>query len=105
VWQVVDARERPDVLDSPDGPDGFGPGLCWAACEGCGAREHIEAPVLVLRPGAAVPALFATSVAELQADASATAAGLVDRAADCCPSRSPAMCTGTWPTPRRRAGN
>lgn len=101
VWQVVDARERPDVLDSPDGPDGFGPGLCWAACEGCGAREHIEAPVLVLRPGAAVPALFATSVAELQGDASATAAGLVDRAARAGAFRGAPFAAQVIPLPRR----
>ncbi|QLJ02668.1 CHAT domain-containing protein [Streptomyces sp. NEAU-sy36] len=80
VWRVVDSRERGDVLESPDGPDGFGYGLCWVDCPGCGTRAHIEAPVLVLRAGAVVPALFATSVAELQRDATASAAALVEEA-------------------------
>ncbi|GGR57821.1 CHAT domain-containing protein [Streptomyces sp. MBT70] len=80
VWRVVDSRERGDVLESPDGPDGFGRGLCWVDCPGCGTRAHIEAPVLVLRAGAVVPSLFATSVAELQRDPTASAAALVEEA-------------------------
>ncbi|MGM9442307.1 CHAT domain-containing protein [Streptomyces murinus] len=80
VWRIVDSRERADVLESPDGPDGFGPGLHWADCPGCGARAQVEAPVLVLRAGAFVPSLFATSVAELQRDATASAAVLVEEA-------------------------
>ncbi|MFJ8093155.1 CHAT domain-containing protein [Streptomyces griseofuscus] len=80
VWRIVDSRERADVLESPDGPDGFGPGLHWADCPGCGARAQVEAPVLVLRAGAFVPSLFATSVAELQRDATASAAALVEEA-------------------------
>ncbi|MFH9938807.1 CHAT domain-containing protein [Streptomyces murinus] len=80
VWRIVDSRERADVLESPDGPDGFGPGLHWAGCPGCGARAQVEAPVLVLRAGAFVPSLFATSVAELQRDATASAAALVEEA-------------------------
>ncbi|MEW2623942.1 CHAT domain-containing protein [Streptomyces sp. NPDC048106] len=80
VWRIVDSRERGDVLESPDGPDGFGSGLCWVDCPGCGTRAHIEAPVLVLRAGAVVPSLFATSVAELQRDATASATALVEEA-------------------------
>lgn len=80
VWRIVDSRERADVLESPDGPDGFGPGLHWATCPGCGSRAQVEAPVLVLRAGAFVPSLFATSVAELQRDATASAAALVEEA-------------------------
>ncbi|MFJ2169203.1 CHAT domain-containing protein [Streptomyces griseofuscus] len=80
VWRIVDSRERADVLESPDGPYGFGPGLHWADCPGCGARTQVEAPVLVLRAGAFVPSLFATSVAELQRDATASAAALVEEA-------------------------
>ncbi|MGQ4511796.1 CHAT domain-containing protein [Streptomyces sp. DW26H14] len=76
----MDSRERADVLESHDGPDGFGPGLHWAACPDCGAKEQIEAPVLVLRAGTLVPSLFATSVAELQRDATASAAALVEEA-------------------------
>ncbi|TGZ16699.1 hypothetical protein DV517_16720 [Streptomyces sp. S816] len=80
VWRIVDSRERADVLESPDGPDGFGPGLHWADCPGCGSQAQVEAPVLVLRAGAFVPSLFATSVAELQRDATASAAALVEEA-------------------------
>ncbi|EFL27529.1 LigA protein [Streptomyces himastatinicus ATCC 53653] len=80
VWRIVDSRERADVLESRDGPDGFGPGLHWVGCPGCGTRAHIEAPVLVLRAGALVPSLFATSVAELQHDATASATALVEEA-------------------------
>ncbi|MEU6462597.1 CHAT domain-containing protein, partial [Streptomyces sp. NPDC046976] len=80
MWRIVDSRERADVLESPDGPDGFGPGLHWAGCPGCGARTQVEAPVLVLRAGAFVPSLFATSVAELRRDATASAAALVEEA-------------------------
>ncbi|BBC94709.1 CHAT domain-containing protein [Streptomyces griseofuscus] len=80
VWRIVDSRERADVLESPDGPYGFGPGLHWADCPGCGARTQVEAPVLVLRAGAFVPSLFATSVAELQRDATASAAAMVEEA-------------------------
>ncbi|GAA2500345.1 hypothetical protein GCM10023100_37170 [Actinocorallia cavernae] len=80
MWRIVDSRERADVLESPDGPDGFGPGLHWADCPGCGSRAQVEAPVLVLRAGAFVPSLFATSVAELQRDATASAAALVEEA-------------------------
>ncbi|MFF8992370.1 hypothetical protein ACF09H_21020 [Streptomyces sp. NPDC014983] len=77
---MVDSRERGDVLESPGGPDGFGNGLSWVDCPGCGTRAHIEAPVLVLRAGAVVPSLFATSVAELRQDATASAAALVEEA-------------------------
>ncbi|GLX49995.1 hypothetical protein Shyhy01_29450 [Streptomyces hygroscopicus subsp. hygroscopicus] len=80
VWRVVDSRERGDVLESPGGPDGYRDGLCWVDCPDCGTREHIEAPVLVLRAGAVVPSLFATSVAELRRDATASAAALVEEA-------------------------
>ncbi|WP_018546539.1 CHAT domain-containing protein [Streptomyces sp. LaPpAH-108] len=80
MWRIVDSRERADVLESRDGPDGFGPGLHRADCPGCGTRAPVEAPVLVLRSGAFVPSLFATSVAELQRDATASAATLVEEA-------------------------
>jgi CHAT domain-containing protein len=80
VWRIVDSRERADVLESRDGPDGFGPGLHWAGCPDCGTRAHVEAPVLVLRAGELVPSLFATSVAELQHDVTASAAALVEEA-------------------------
>ncbi|MER7466587.1 CHAT domain-containing protein [Streptomyces sp. NPDC097981] len=62
VWRVIDARERADVLAAP--VPGV-PGVSWADCPVCGTRTHIEAPLLVLRPGAAAPLLLAVSVAEL----------------------------------------
>ncbi|WP_267892834.1 CHAT domain-containing protein [Streptomyces sp. NBRC 110028] len=80
MWRIVDSRERADVLESRGGLDRFGPGLHWAGCPGCGTRAHVEAPVLVLRAGTLVPSLFATSVAELQHDATASAAALVEEA-------------------------
>ncbi|MEU2712963.1 CHAT domain-containing protein [Streptomyces sp. NPDC007205] len=80
MWHIVDGRERADVVESPGTPDGFGPGLCRVDCPGCGTLAYIEAPLLVLRPGATVPVLFATSVMDLQQDATATAAGLLAQA-------------------------
>ncbi|MDH6697500.1 tetratricopeptide (TPR) repeat protein [Streptomyces sp. MAA16] len=80
VWRIVDSRERADVLESRDGPDGFGPGLHCVDCPDCGTRAHVEAPLLVLRTATPVPSLFATSVAELQHDATASAAALVEEA-------------------------
>ncbi|MFF7082090.1 CHAT domain-containing protein [Streptomyces lavendulae] len=41
------------------------PGVSWVDCPVCGTRAHIEAPLLVLRPGASAPLLLAVSVAEL----------------------------------------
>ncbi|MCN9242154.1 CHAT domain-containing protein [Streptomyces sp. RY43-2] len=82
MWHVVDGRERADVLEEHGTPpDGFEPGLCWVDCPGCGSPAPIEAPLLVLRPHASAPMLFATSVAELQQDATATATELVAQAA------------------------
>ncbi|MEK8174451.1 hypothetical protein NKH77_51935 [Streptomyces sp. M19] len=64
---------------APMGRTGLGPD-----CTGRTARlrdpAHVEAPVLVLRAGALVPSLFATSVAELQRDATVSAATLVEEA-------------------------
>lgn len=80
VWRIVDSRERADILERRDGPDGFGPGLHWVGCTDCGTRAHVEVPVLVLQTGALVPSLFATSVTELQHDATASAAALVEEA-------------------------
>ncbi|MFG2664066.1 CHAT domain-containing protein [Streptomyces sp. NPDC048387] len=62
VWRVIDARERADVLAAP--VPGV-PGVSWVDCPACGTRTHIEAPLLVLRPGTAAPLLLAVSVAEL----------------------------------------
>ncbi|MEU6992770.1 CHAT domain-containing protein [Streptomyces sp. NPDC046465] len=75
VWRIVDARERPDALAAP-GP----PGLSWADCPGCGARAGIDAPLLVLRPGATAPLLLATSLAELRDDPSPSALALLGEA-------------------------
>ncbi|MCM3805958.1 CHAT domain-containing protein [Streptomyces sp. DR7-3] len=74
VWRIVDARERADVLKS------LGPGMSWVDCSGCGARAYIDAPLLVLRPGAVAPLLLALAVAELQDDPSQIAASLLEEA-------------------------
>jgi hypothetical protein len=101
VWRIVDGRERADVLAGPDAPDGFGPGLSWVDCPGCGTRGHIEAPLLVLRPGATVPVLFATSVAELRQDPTATAAALVEQARRAGAFDGPEFGVQAIPLPRR----
>ncbi|KJY41869.1 LigA protein [Streptomyces sp. NRRL B-1568] len=101
VWRIVDGRERADILKSPGGPDRFAPGLCWLDCPGCGTRAYIEAPLLVLRPGASVRVLFATSVAELQQDATATAAALVEQARQAGAFRSAEFAGEAITLPRR----
>jgi CHAT domain-containing protein len=101
VWRIVDARERADVLESPDGPDAFGPGLCWVDCPGCGARAYIEAPLLVLRPGMTAPLLYATSVTELQQDVTAAAAGLLEQAERAGAFRGRPFAGEVIPLPRR----
>ncbi|MFE0177524.1 CHAT domain-containing protein [Streptomyces sp. NPDC059002] len=74
VWRVVDARERADVLAEP------GKGLSWLDCPGCGARAYIDAPLLVLRPGAVAPLLLALSLAELRGDPSPSVTTLLGEA-------------------------
>ncbi|MBB4921963.1 CHAT domain-containing protein [Kitasatospora kifunensis] len=56
------------------------PGVSWLDCPSCGAREHIEAPLLVLRPGVTAPLLLAVSVAELQGARPESAALLLEEA-------------------------
>ncbi|MDX2678274.1 CHAT domain-containing protein [Streptomyces sp. NY05-11A] len=101
VWRIVDARERADVLRSPGDPEGFGPGLTWVDCPDCGARAHIEAPVLVLRPGTTAPALYATSVTELQGDVTTSALALLEQAASAGAFRGDPVAGQVIPLPRR----
>ncbi|GGV21952.1 hypothetical protein GCM10010245_36900 [Streptomyces spectabilis] len=96
VWRVVDARERADVLEGP------GPGVAWVDCPGCGTRAHVEAPLLVLRPGAAAPLLYATSMAELQDGPPEFAVALLEEAAAAGAFRDDDVFTGkAIPLPRR----
>ncbi|MGW5861453.1 CHAT domain-containing protein [Streptomyces sp. NPDC055239] len=74
VWRIVDARERADVLEVP------GPGVSWMNCPACGAKAYVDAPLLVLRPGAAAPLLIGLSVAELRGDPSQPAVSLLEEA-------------------------
>ncbi|MFG2115670.1 hypothetical protein ACGFRB_24085 [Streptomyces sp. NPDC048718] len=74
AWRIIDARERADVLTSP------APGVSWLDCPVCGTRTHIEAPLLVLRPGRVAPLLLAVSVAELQHGAPPSAPSLLEQA-------------------------
>lgn len=74
AWRIIDARERADVLTAP------APGVSWLDCPVCGTRTHIEAPLLVLRPGRVAPLLLAVSVAELQHGAPPSAPPLLEQA-------------------------
>ncbi|MFE6104688.1 CHAT domain-containing protein [Streptomyces laurentii] len=74
AWRIIDARERADVLTAP------APGVTWLDCPVCGTRTHIEAPLLVLRPGRVAPLLLAVSVAELQHGAPPSAPSLLEQA-------------------------
>ncbi|MFI5798152.1 CHAT domain-containing protein [Streptomyces sp. NPDC051677] len=102
AWRIVDARERADVLESPGDPEGFGPGLSWVDCPDCGARAHIEAPVLVLRPGTTAPALYATSVTELQGDVTTSALPVLEQAASAGAFRGDPVAGQVIPLPRRQ---
>ena len=59
VWSILDAAERPEVI-TPDAP-----GLTFVACPACGAQALIDAPLLLIRPGEALPLLLALGVSEL----------------------------------------
>lgn len=95
VWRIVDARERADVLVAPD------PGVSWLDCPVCGTREHIEAPLLVLRPGAVAPMLLAVSVEELQGGAPPSAPPLLEEAERAGAFRGGGFFGQVIPLPRR----
>lgn len=95
VWRILDARERADVLAAP------APGVSWADCPVCGTRTHIEAPVLVLRPGAVAPLLLGLSVEELQQDPPPSAAPLLEQAARAGAFLGGVFTGGAIPLPRR----
>ncbi|MEV5950666.1 CHAT domain-containing protein [Streptomyces sp. NPDC051993] len=95
VWRIVDARERADVLVAP------GPGVSWLDCPVCGTREHIEAPLLVLRPGAVAPMLLAVPVAELQGGAPPSAPPLLEEAERAGAFRGGGFFGQVIPLPRR----
>lgn len=71
-------------------------------CPGCGTRTYIEAPVLVLRPGTTAPALFATSVTELQEDPTTSALALLEQAASAGAFRRDPVAEQVIPLPRRQ---
>ncbi|WP_224279520.1 CHAT domain-containing protein [Streptomyces sp. LS1784] len=95
VWHIIDARERADVLEVD------GPGVSWVACPGCGARAHIDAPVLVLRPDAIVQVLFASSVEDLQAGAGDCATRILAEAGRAGAFDGGTITGQTIPLPRR----
>ncbi|MFJ9446924.1 CHAT domain-containing protein [Kitasatospora sp. NPDC101235] len=95
VWHIIDARERADVLEAD------GPGVSWVACPGCGARAHIDAPVLVLRPDAIVQVLFAASVEDLQTGAGDSATRILAEAGRAGAFEGGTITGQTIPLPRR----
>lgn len=86
IWRVIDARERADVLAAP------APGVSWVDCPVCDTRSHIEAPLLILRPGRAAPLLLAVPDAELRHDPPQSAASLLEEA-----GRAGAFLAGAFP--------
>jgi tetratricopeptide (TPR) repeat protein len=74
IWRIIDGRERADVLATR------GQGLATADCTFCGAIAHIDAPLLVLRPGVTAPLLLALSLAELRSGALTSAGPLLQEA-------------------------
>ncbi|WP_369213361.1 CHAT domain-containing protein [Streptomyces flavofungini] len=95
VWRLVDARERADVLAAP------GAGLAWADCPGCGERAYVDAPLLVLRPGAVAPLLLGLSVEELRGDPARSGLALLEEAADAGAFRGDVFTGNAIPLPRR----
>jgi CHAT domain-containing protein/tetratricopeptide (TPR) repeat protein len=59
IWSILDASERPELitLDTP--------GLLLAACPACGVKALVDAPLLLIRPGNALPVLLALGSDEL----------------------------------------
>ncbi len=74
IWRIIDGRERPDVLA------GRGHGVAVVDCAFCGAVAHIDAPLLVLRPGVTAPLLLGVSITELQDGVPRSAAALLEEA-------------------------
>jgi len=65
VWDIVDARERPDLLAQGT----LAPGLVHVVCPRCGTGSPIEdRPVLVIRPGNDLPLLLGTTWADLASE-------------------------------------
>ncbi|MFJ1548752.1 CHAT domain-containing protein [Streptomyces sp. NPDC088246] len=95
IWRVIDAREQADVLAAP------APGVSWVDCPVCGTRTHIEAPLLVLRPGGVAPLLLAVPVAELQHDPPQSAAPLLEEAGRAGAFLGGAFAGRVIPLPRR----
>ncbi|QIB41959.1 CHAT domain-containing protein [Streptomyces aureoverticillatus] len=95
AWRVVDARERADVLEAP------GAGVSWLACPGCGTRTYVDAPLLVLRPGAAAPMLLGLSMAELRGGPPQSALAVMEEAARAGALRDHGFAGQAVPLPRR----
>lgn len=74
IWRLLDARERPDVLAE------LAPGLASVVCPVCAAQAPIEAPLLLIRPGAPLSLLLAVSLEELNGIVVSSAPELSDEA-------------------------
>jgi CHAT domain-containing protein/tetratricopeptide (TPR) repeat protein len=59
VWRILDAAERPDAVEP------LAPGLAIVECPDCGATDGVQATMLLIRPGEALPLLLAVADSEL----------------------------------------
>ncbi len=74
VWLIVDAAERPDLLERLREGE-----LNRAVCSGCGHRGEVDAPLLLYRPDADPPLLFSPARRTSAEEDRAHAAGLLAR--------------------------
>lgn len=70
VWSILDAAERPEIITLG------APGLTFVACPSCAAQALIDAPLLLIRPGEALPLLLALGTDELGQSSPASGARL-----------------------------
>jgi hypothetical protein len=75
VWQLVDRRERPDVVD---GTGQFS--LSQVECVECGRPNLIDLGLLIIDPGGAFPLLLAVPWEELQSGEPPSAPALIELA-------------------------
>jgi hypothetical protein len=61
VWRILYADERGSLADEPEA------GLASVSCVSCGALAEIDEPLLVIRPGSALPLLLGLAMSELAA--------------------------------------
>jgi rRNA maturation protein Nop10 len=72
VWLIVDADERPDLAERIRAGT-----LHDVTCPHCGHQGQVDAPLLLLRPGATPPLLFSPAQGTTPEEDRQQAAGLV----------------------------